>query len=297
MPRRSKKKNLFKCAVVGYGSSFDTSKFHCECIRDTKGLDLVAVCDLNPERTKVAKKDFPWISTYNDLGEMLEKQDVDLVTIVTPHNTHAPLAIQCLKAGKHVIVEKPMCITTAEATDMINEAKKKNLMLSVFHNRRYDGDFRALKETVDKKTIGDVFHLEAFMGGYSSPGSWWRSSKEISGGAFYDWGSHLMDWVLNIIPERIVGLAGFFHKLVWKEVTNEDQVEAVIRFLSGAVADVQLSNIASIRKPRWRILGTRGGIVSEPGRKYFKVVTFSDEKPVEKRYGSRKPFGPCIIGT
>jgi predicted dehydrogenase len=219
---------------------------------------------------------------------MLKQEDVDLITVVTPHNTHAGLTLQCLKAGRHVIVEKPMCITTAEATAMIEEAKKKNLMLSVFHNRRFDGDFLALKETIGKGRIGEIFHLEAFMGGFGHPGTWWRSDKKVSGGAFYDWGAHLLDWVLHIIPGNIVEVTGYFHKRVWMDVTNEDQVEAVIRFESGAVADVQLSNLASIGKPRWRILGTKGGITTMPEQQCFRVVTYSDGKPVETKVDFKK---------
>jgi len=274
-----------RCAVVGYGPAFNMGKAHCEWISKTKGLNLVAVCDINPERTEAAKKDFPWIKTYNDLGEMLKDQEIDLVTVVTPHNTHARLALQSLKAGKHVIVEKPMCITTGEATAMIEEAKKRDLMLSVFHNRRYDGDFLAMKEIIDKELIGKIFHIEVFGGGYGHPGHWWRSDKKISGGAFYDWGAHLIDWVLNLIPERIVGVAGFFHKLVWNDVTNEDHVEAIIRFESGAVANVQLSSIARIGKPRWRILGTKGGILDEAGQKFFKVITQIEGIPAEMHIG------------
>ena len=288
MQTKNAKKNTIRCAVLGYGPAFNMGKAHCDQIKATNGLELAAVCDADPKRAEAAKKDFPSIRAYEDLGKMLKKANVDLVTVVTPHNVHASLTLQCLKSGKHVIVEKPMCITTAEATAMIDEAKKRNLTLSVFHNRRLDGDFMALKETIDKGQIGEVFHLEAFMGGYGHPGTWWRSNKKVSGGALYDWGAHLLDWVLNLIPGNIAGVTGFFHKLVWMDITNEDQVEAVIRFESGAVADVQLSSLASIGKSRWRILGTKGGITTVPEKEYFRMVICSDGKPVETQVNFRK---------
>jgi scyllo-inositol 2-dehydrogenase (NADP+) len=288
MHARIASKNKVRCAVVGYGPAFNMGKAHCDQIRAANGLELVAVCDADSRRAEAAKKDFPSIRTYRDLGKMLKWVDVDLVTVVTPHNTHASLVLQCLRAGRHVIVEKPMCITTAEATAMIEEAKKKNLMLSVFHNRRLDGDFLALKEIIGEGRIGEIFHLEAFMGGFGHPGTWWRSDKKVSGGAFYDWGAHLLDWVLNIIQGNIAGVTGYFHKRVWMDVTNEDQVEAVIRFESGAVADVQLSSIASIDKPRWRILGAKGGITTVPEQQYFRMVTYGDGKPVETKVDFRK---------
>ncbi len=271
---------VIKCAVVGYGPAFNMGKAHCEWIKATEGLSLVAVCDIDPKRTAVAKQDFPWIKTYTDVGKMLRDADVDLVTIVTPHNTHAKLALRCLRAKKHVIVEKPMCITAKEATAMIAKAKEQGVMLTVFHNRRHDGDFLAIKEVVDKGLIGEVFHVEMFGGGYGHPGYWWRSNKKISGGAFYDWGAHLLDWLLNLVPGRIVGVNGFFHKLVWRDVTNEDQVEAMIRFESGAVANVQLSSIARAGKPRWRILGAKGAVL-DPGGGKFKVFTEIQGIPAE----------------
>jgi len=265
-------KGHVRCAVVGYGPAFNMGKAHCEWIKATEGLELAAICDVDPKRVEAAKRDFPEARVFNDLATMLRSRGIDLVTVVTPHNTHAPLALKCLKARKHVIVEKPMCLTTAEATAMIEAAGKAGVTLTVFHNRRHDGDFLAIRDVLRKGLIGDVFHVEAFIGGYGHPGHWWRSDKKVSGGAFYDWGAHLIDWVLNLVPGRVVGVNGYFHKLVWKDVSNEDQVEAMLRFESGAVADVQLSSIARAGKPRWRILGTEGAIVDEGGGK-FRVIT------------------------
>lgn len=262
MARRRMKKPI-KCAVVGYGAAFNMGKAHLNWMADTGAFQPAAVCDVDPARLKAAQQEFPGVATFTSLDSMLSKADVDLVTIITPHNSHARLAIKCLKAGKHVVVEKPMCITVREATAMIQAARKAGVMLSVFHNRRWDGDHMAIMEVIQSGLIGEVFHLEAYGGGYGHPGKWWRADKRISGGAFYDWGAHFVDWVLRIIPERMTAVTGFFHKRVWLDATNEDQVEAVIRFESGAVADVQLSHIAMAGKPRFRILGTKGAIVDQ----------------------------------
>lgn len=229
------------------------------------GLHPVAVCELDPKRAAAAKVDFPAVRTFSEVGEMLTDGGVDLVTVITPHNTHAPLALQCLKAGKHVITEKPFCLTVAEATAMIDAAKANGVMLSTFHNRRWDGDYLAIRDVIDRGIIGEVFHVEASGGGWGHPGHWWRSDKKISGGAFYDWGAHFVDWVLGIVPGPMKNVTGFFHKRVWDDITNEDHTQATIRFASGAYADVQISTIARAPKPRWRILGTKGGILDEGG--------------------------------
>jgi predicted dehydrogenase len=252
-----------RCAVIGYGGAFNMGKNHLNWINATPGLQGVAVCDLDPARTEQARQDFPAIRTFNTVEELLEQPDVDMVTVITPHNTHAPLAGRCLNSGKHAITEKPMCITVAQATEMIEAAERNGKMLSVFHNRRWDGDYLAMREIVDEGVIGDVFHIESNGGGWGRPGDWWRSDKEISGGAFYDWGAHLLYWVLGFRPGPIRSVTGFFHKLVWEHVSNEDHTQAVIRWENGAYADVQISSIARAPKPRWRILGTRGAILDE----------------------------------
>jgi predicted dehydrogenase len=236
------------CAVIGYGPAFNMGKAHCGWIQETKGLELFGVMDIDKSRTRAAEEDFPGIRTFNRLEPLLD-EEIDLATVVTPHNVHAPISIKCLEAGKHVIVEKPMCVTVDEATGMIDAARKSRVMLSVFHNRRWDGDFVALRDIVNKGLIGKVYQIEAFAGGYGHPGKWWRSNKKVSGGAMYDWGAHFLDWILNLVPDKMDSIAGFSQNLVWKDVTNEDDVKAVIRFKSGP----SLTS-SSPRSPAWASL-------------------------------------------
>ncbi len=269
-----------RCGIIGYGGAFNMGQHHINSIQLNPGMRVTAVCDLDPARTQQAKADFPTVETYNDVETMLAQAPIDLVTIITPHNTHAPLAIQALNAGKHVITEKPMCLSIAEADAMIAAAEKNGKMLSVFHNRRWDGDFLAMQDVIQRGIIGEVFHLEAYFGGYHAPANWWRADKKISGGAFFDWGAHFLYWVLSFIPQPIENVTGFFHKRVWHQMTNEDQVQALIRFRGGAVADVQQSSIAMAGKAKWRILGTKGAIVDE-GRGSFKVYVQHEGFPAE----------------
>ncbi|MBM3236397.1 Gfo/Idh/MocA family oxidoreductase [Candidatus Poribacteria bacterium] len=250
-----------KCAVVGYGAAHIFGRAHGRWIDATPDLKWVAVCDKDPERLKAAKDEFPQLETYANVTDMLEKADIDMISIVTPHHTHAPIALECIRAGKHVVVDKAMCLSVAEATSMIDEAKKNEVMLAVFHVRRHDGNFRAIKETVHDGAIGDVFHIELTAGGFGKPLDWWYSKKALSGGAFYYWGPHAIDWVLDLVRDKVRGVTGFYHKLVWNDVDIEDQTRAIMLFENGAVADVTFSHIAAAGKPLWRILGTKGAIV------------------------------------
>jgi len=196
------------------------------------------------------------------------------VVVILPHNLHAPMTMKCLQAGKHVVLEKPFCITIDEANAMISLAHEKGQMLSLFHNRRWDGDYLTIKDIIARGLIGEIFHIECGGGSYGHPGFWWRSDKAISGGVMYDWGAHFLDWVLNLVPARITQVMGDFQKRVWHMVTSEDHGEAWIRFANGVTADYLVSSISASSRPKWRILGTKGAIEANWGDE-LTVVSYA----------------------
>ncbi|HET8911403.1 MAG TPA: Gfo/Idh/MocA family oxidoreductase, partial [Ktedonobacteraceae bacterium] len=209
-----------RVAMIGYGAiGFE----HGSAISAVPGLEYSVVCDRNLERLKAAQKAFPGVRTCMELTEIENDPEIDLVIISTPPNTHAEIALQMLRAGKHVVCEKPFCLTTAEADEMIKVAQEKQLTLTIYQCRRWDPDFLAIQRVLQAGTIGKVFHLETFIGGYGHPCDYWHSHEPISGGVFYDWGSHYLDWILQLIPQRVVSVRGVEHKLVWHDVTNADQ--------------------------------------------------------------------------
>jgi len=183
--------------------------------------------------------------------------------VVTPHSTHFPIALELLSAGVGVVCEKPFCLNIAEATQLIEVAREKNVLLTVFHNRRWDADFRTIRRIIARGLLGEVFHIEVYKGEYKHPGYWWRSDKAISGGTMYDWGAHFIDWVLNLMPHRMESITGFSGKRLWHDVTNEDYCRAIIRFEGGRSAEVEISHLAAVGKPKWRILGTHGGLTAD----------------------------------
>jgi len=239
---------------------------HASWINATPGMKTVAMCDANPARAQAAKAELPDLLGYfTSLDDMLAMQEIDLVVNILPHNQHAPMTLRCLTAGKHVVQEKPFCLTVAEANAMIDVARAQGVMLSLFHNRRWDGDYLTMRDLIDKGLIGDVFHIECGQGGYGHPGFWWRSDKAISGGVMYDWGAHYIDWILNLVPAKITQITGNFQKRVWNSVTNEDFGQVLIRFDNGCSADYLTSTISASLRPQWRINGTRGAIERDGG--------------------------------
>lgn len=254
-------KRQIRSAIVGYGPVFNFGKAHGTWMTAVPEIKLVAVCDKDPARTAVAKRDFPDIETYNHLPAMLERGDIDLVSVVVPHNLHKDVVIECLRAGKHTIVDKPMAIAVAECDAMIEEARRAGRTLAVFHNRRHDGNYRTIHRIVRGGELGDVFRIELWTAYYGAPGKGWRSQADACGGALYDWGAHAVDWVLGLVPSPVVSVTGFAQKRVWMDFDIEDEMRAIIRFENGAVAEVATSNISLVGKPLWTILGTNGAIV------------------------------------
>jgi predicted dehydrogenase len=236
-------------------------RHHLNAMKEHPGLVPFAVCDVNEERLKVAKQEFPGSETYDDIGEMLRKSEVQLLAIILPHNVHAKVAIQCLNAGRHVVVEKPFAITVEECDAMIAAAKKSKVMLSAYHNRHWDSNIVTIMKHLPQ--IGRPYRWESFAGGWSKPREWWRSDKKISGGIIYDWGAHFTEWMLQVMTYEMVEISGYQVREVWTEMTNEDEVEAVVRFKGSAVASHTQSAIAVTGKPAIRICGTKGAIVAD----------------------------------
>ncbi|GAB4169251.1 MAG: hypothetical protein Fur0032_07760 [Terrimicrobiaceae bacterium] len=257
-----------RVGVIGYGGAFNMGRNHLLEMQSA-GMTPTAVCEIDPDRLKVATTDFPGIETYSDVGTLLKKSAVDLVVIITPHNSHAALSIQCLKAGRHVVCEKPLAITTAEVDAMIRAAQSSGAMLSAYHNRHWDGWILQAVELIRKKrVIGDVVRISCRMGGYSRPGDWWRSSRSISGGILYDWGVHLLEYSLQLVDSPILEVSGFVHegfwapKTKWKEDTNEDDGFVVVRFGNGELLTLSISHLESNQKSGWvEVTGTKGSLV------------------------------------
>jgi len=255
------KDKTINCGILGYGPAFGMGKHHAGWIDSIPGLKTIAMCDVNPARVEAAKQELPQLKGYfTDLSDMLKMKELDLVVNILPHNLHASATLQCLEAGKNVVVEKPFCITVKEADEMIEKAHSSGLMLSVFHNRRWDPDYLLIKDIVNKGLIGNIFHIECGYSSYNHPGFWWRSDKKVSGGLLYDWGAHFLYWVLDLVNSKVVDITGELKKLVWSSVTIEDYGEIYIKFENGATADFVMSQISAIPRPRWRILGTKGAI-------------------------------------
>jgi predicted dehydrogenase len=247
-----------KVGLLAYGAIGDE---HNKAILATDGLVLHAVCDTNPERLTAALQISPDAKTFDDANQMLADSEIDLVVISTPPNSHYKWAKQALSLGLHVMLEKPMALTTDECDELMALAASKGALLVVYQNRRYDLDYLTIKQEIERGAIGELFHYESFVGGYSKPCSYWHSMADVSGGAIFDWGSHFIDQIMSLVSSPVDFVSGLNQKRVWDHVTNADHAQVSINFKDGLQAVFINSDLAAARKPKFYILGTKGAII------------------------------------
>ena len=178
--------------------------FHAPFINIHPGFNFYGVW----ERTKsLAREQYPGVNIFRDLDSMLSDKKIELVVVNTPNYTHYQYVRKALEAGKHVIVEKPFTVTVEEGEELIAIATSNNLKLSVYHNRRYDSDYKTIRKVLQERLLGDIIQVEMHFDRFKeelSP----KVHKETPGpgtGALYDLGSHLVDQALQLFgsPEAV----------------------------------------------------------------------------------------------
>lgn len=183
--------------IVGFG--FAASTFHAPLICSVPGLRLSAISTRDAERARVA---YPDVTLCSSPEELFARPELDVVIIPTPNSTHYPLARAALRAGLHVVLDKPFTLTVDEAEDLILTAVEGRLLLSVFHNRRWDADFLSVQEVLRRNVLGRVTHFESHMDRFRPQvRERWRESKDLGAGLWYDLGPHLLDQCLLLWGE------------------------------------------------------------------------------------------------
>lgn len=248
-----------RVGLLGYGA---IGAEHRRALAATSGLELGAVCDRSADRRNLAATSAPDVAVFAD-PEQLLGADIDLLVVSTPPDSHAYWAMRAVDAGMHVVVEKPFALTTADADEVLDFAHRRGRLAVVYQNRRFDPDHLAIKRLVTDGRIGRVFRAEAFIGGYGHPCNFWHSDEQVSGGAVFDWGAHVLDQLLDLVPGDVATVAGAEHKLVWHDVSNADHSRVTVTLSDGAEIEFTHSDIAAALKPRWYVLGTEGAIVGD----------------------------------
>ncbi|MDR2094898.1 MAG: Gfo/Idh/MocA family oxidoreductase [Treponema sp.] len=254
----------FNLAIIGLGGM---GNWHRELITSgtwfagtttgNGGIDHLSVCgsyDILEERQQFARD--KGLRVYASLEELLADPKVDIVLVAVPNDMHKSLVIKALEAGKNVVCEKPVALNSGEFQEMIDASKKAGKVFAVHQNRRWDEDFLTAKKIYDEKLLGEVFRIESRVhGSRGIPGDW-RGMPEHGGGMLLDWGVHLLDQALLMIPGKVKKIyAGFTN------ITNElveDGFTVELTFDNGLVFIVEVGTNNFINLPRWYILGRDG---------------------------------------
>jgi predicted dehydrogenase len=234
--------------------------------------------------------------TYASLDAVLTDELVDIVLIATPNDVHKDIAIQALQAGKHVICEKPVTITSKDFNDIVKVANQEKRVFTVHQNRRWDEDFRTAKDIIDKKTLGELFHLESRVQGANGIPGDWRQLKDYGGGMLLDWGVHLLDQLLQITDSQIESVAANLSYILGTEV--DDGFTSYITFKDGLTALIEVGTTNYVKLPRWYLKGTEGTAVIRDWDLSGEIITRNPDvahiepKPIKAGQGLTKTMAP-----
>ncbi|WP_110515499.1 oxidoreductase [Herpetosiphon llansteffanensis] len=239
-------------ALVGFGMA--SQVFHAPLIMAEPRLNLHTVVQ---RQSQTARESYPTVQVVADLGEALANPAIELIVIATPNQTHADLAAQALSAGKHVVVDKPFTLNSLQADQLIALAEHQQRVLSVFHNRRWDGDFLTTKAVIDAGWLGRLVSYECHYDRYRpqlKQGAW-REQASAGSGILYDLGSHLID--------QAVVLFGLPQTITAQLAKQRDGAQTVDYFdlrLGYAELQVTLKAGMLVREPgpRFSVHGTHG---------------------------------------
>lgn len=241
-----------RTAVVGLGMG----RHHAGLIKNVKGLEVSAVCDLDQAKCRQAAADLGArpIPAFEDV---LADDAIDLVVIVTSHDVHCDMVVRSLKAGKHTVVDKPFCLTVAEADKMIAARDKSGKMLSCFHCRRWDPDYLTVLKALETGAIGKLLQVQINQAGYYGQRSW-RAVRKHMGGLFYDWGAHFADQLCQLGGPIASVSAVVQYGPHGLEV--EDFVHVIVQFRNGMLGLVNQSGMSHFTGPRWIMSGDKGSL-------------------------------------
>ena len=249
---------MIDVGLIGFGVA--GRAFHAQVIRATPGLRLAAIVQRHGNE---AAEKYPDVRVVRSVEELLDIREIRLVVIATPNETHAPIARQCLEAGRDVVVDKPFATTLKEAEGLVELAQKCGRLITVYQNRRYDGDFQALRQIVADGTLGRIVRFETNYDRFRpdlKPGAW-RERVGPGSGIFFDIAPHLIDHALVLF-----GLAEAVTADIRMERTVavvDDSFDVMLHYPGGMRAVLRSTMLAVAPRPRFVLHGTRGSFFKQ----------------------------------
>jgi predicted dehydrogenase len=243
-------------ALLGYGLA--GAVFHAPLIAAVDGLELAAIVTRNEERRSRARREHPEAVLLGSAEEAWERaSELDLVVVASPNRAHVPLARAAIAAGLAVVVDKPLAASADEARVLVREARERGVLLTVFQNRRWDGDFLTVRRLLETNQLGTVARFESrFERWRPELSGGWRESgdPEDAGGLLYDLGSHLVDQALELFGPTEQVYAELDARRAGAR--TDDDTFVALTHESGVRSHLWMSAIAAQQAPRFRILGS-----------------------------------------
>jgi len=245
-----------RVGLIGYGYAGKT--FHAPLISAVPSLALVAVCSSDAAKVHA---DWPGVTVHATPAELIMRDDIDLVVIATPNDTHHPLAREALLAGRHVVVDKPFTVALDDARELVELARERRRVLSVFHNRRWDGDFLTLRQLVAEGALGRVVEMSSRHDRYRPEvRPRWREGAGPGAGLWFDLGPHLVDQALQLFGRpRAITLE---RDLLRDGALADDWFHASLRY-DRLHVHLHAGMLVAASAPRFAVHGTLGSFVKE----------------------------------
>lgn len=262
-------------AIIGFGGM---GGWHEENVSSRiEEITVKGVYDIRDEALTKAKEKGLYI--YSNVEELLHDKDIELVTIATPNDKHKEYAVMCLRAGKHVICEKPVTMNVAELEEIIEVSKEVGKIFSIHQNRRWDKDYVTIKTILNSESIGKPYFIESRVQGSRGAMHGWRGHKINGGGMVLDWGVHLIDQFLILIDAKVVSVTAHLFNLYSDEV--DDNIKIMLRFDNGVSALCEMSTNCLINLPRWHVSCTEGTVVINDWSCEGKIVKLKSDSTME----------------
>lgn len=242
--------------IIGFGGM---GKHHA--VNAPKGgAIVVAACDILPERVEEAKKQ--GIKGYHSVEGLLADPEVNTVILTVPNHLHKDMAVMAAKAGKNVITEKPAALNVEELDEMTKACKEAGVYFTAHQNRRWDRDMLTVKHAYDNGTLGKIFTIESKLHSGNGYMHEWHLYKKYGGGMMYDWGVHLIDQILFMMPDaKIKSLYADIKSVLHEEV--DDYFKIIMKLDNGVTAHIELSTYILKYQPRWLAGGDKGTMIVE----------------------------------
>lgn len=243
-----------RVGLVGYG--FASKTFHAPLISGTAEMELAAVSSSDAGKVHA---DWPSVQVVSDPQALFDDPTLQLIVIPTPNDTHFPLAKAALNAGKHVVVDKPFTVTLSQARELDALAKAKGLLLSVFHNRRWDSDFLTVKALLADGTLGDVRYFESHFDRFRpTVQQRWREQKGAGSGIWYDLGPHVVDQALQLFGSPVAITLDAAELRPGAQTT--DYFHCTLTYPQRRVV-LHASMLVAAESARYQVHGTKGSFV------------------------------------